>query len=93
MVVTNASTCLFRSAPSHRVLNVLLPHHEPLRPLERYFDKVFLSLRIFFTAHRGGSLGTRLAKQQLQSRELRSNVHVFVIVIYPLSSVFVNYFA
>ena len=25
---------LFRSAPSHRVLSVLLPHLEPLRPLE-----------------------------------------------------------
>ena len=30
---------------------------------------------------------------ETQSRELRSNVHVFVTVIYPLSSVFVNDFA
>ena len=52
---------------------------------------VFPSLRTFFTVRRGGSLGTRLAKQQLQSRELHSSVHVFVTVIYPLSSVFVYF--
>ena len=59
-----------------------------------YSDRASLDQQPYFL-HRAqrGSLGTRLAKQQLQRRELRSNVHVFVTVIYPLSSVFVNYFA
>ena len=30
-------TCLFQ----YHVLNVLLPHFEPLSSLERYFEKVF----------------------------------------------------
>ena len=34
MAVANVSTCLLRSTPSHRVLNMLLPYLEPLHLLD-----------------------------------------------------------